>query len=128
LPVARGDVVRTRVAEDVVQCLVDGDVLTVFSDDDREFHLVVHLLGDARLNDRVQGPGCACGRLQEYDRVLWVRQLELVSVLAVVEADAHDCRRHHWRKQPAHGRTLSRVAQRSSERIALSIMHGAVCL
>src|SRR5262249_61012433 len=55
LPVARGDIVADRVAEDMLRGPRSGDVPAALADDDDQLRLVVHFLADRRQHDGLLG-------------------------------------------------------------------------
>ena len=73
LAVAGGDVVRDRVAEDVVERALDRDVAAGLADDHGELDLVVQLAGDDRVVEHRARPGpiTASGVLRKNSGSFW---------------------------------------------------------
>src|SRR5206468_4283908 len=76
LQIARGDVVRHRVAEDVIESAVRGDVAATPANHDSELDLPVDLRGHARIDADLRiRPNHAGRGLAEEDRLLRRRGL-----------------------------------------------------
>src|SRR5205809_2528280 len=104
-----GVIVVEHVAGDVPQRLVPLDIRRAAPDYDRQLHLPVQLGAVSRDEDVVVGTADRAGRLAEEDRLVRDRHARLASVVAIIEAHAHDLARSAQRRpQPhavgAHGR------------------------
>mmetsp|Transcript_72832 Transcript_72832/g.161070 ORF Transcript_72832/g.161070 Transcript_72832/m.161070 type:complete len:256 (-) Transcript_72832:213-980(-) len=111
LPIPCGEVIGNSVAQDIVQCHLRCDVLASLANDNSELDLVVHLLRNPRLDDLGTVAGGAGHRLHEDDWILRVGQFELVSVAAIVQADAKDVAGLHRGQKTTHCGPPARVPQ-----------------
>jgi len=87
---ALGEVVHDAVRGDVLHRVGLADVQRVAPDDGAQLDLVVELEPLSRLHDRVGGAIDRAVGLDEEERLGRERGVHLVSVVGVVEADAHD--------------------------------------
>src|SRR5262249_39373292 len=90
LPVARGDIVADRVAEDMLRGPRSGDVPAALADDDDQLRLVVHFLADRRQHDRLLGTDDGRSVFAEENRLFRNRRPALSGVVAIVEPEAND--------------------------------------
>ena len=90
LEVAGAHVVDDRIAEDVVEGPLPGDVARRAPDDDAELDLPVELLAAPRPEDRLARVEDRVAPLREHGRLRRHRHARLLGVVPVVEADADD--------------------------------------
>ena len=101
LPIASADVIRTRVAEDILQCVGLRDVQTRLSNHDRQLTFVVNLIASEmpRQHNWVAGIVQSSAVLHEQDRIIRNRFVPFFRVLSIVQTNAHDVGRNDRSQQ-----------------------------
>jgi hypothetical protein len=117
----------------MVERLVDRDARRSASDHDGQLGLVVGRRRLGRDDDRLAGADHAVGELREQDRDLGDREVRLLGVIAVVQADADDLpRRRHGRQDPhlvgGHGISIARLSRREIRHQVVAHRDHAVAL
>lgn len=100
LHIAGGDVVGAGVAEDDVLDALAGDLAAHAADDHGQLGLVVQVVREGGVLDRVAGADHRGGGLEEGDRRVGDLVAEFGGVLRVVAADGHDLVGEHGGQQP----------------------------
>ncbi len=124
LQVARRHVVDHGVAEDVIERVLLRDVARRLADNDRHLHFVVHLLRHrGRPRQVVVGAAYGARELAEQHRLGRHRQIGLLAVVYVVQADGDDLGRLPDRRQHPDLRQRVRLRSRIVQRLARPVQH-----